>query len=122
LLFLARIEGEKDAHHKVGRVVSLYEDGLLFHYDASGDLDPAALELSTGTVLKLKFRQPFVEKKKYFTMEATVKHVDVFAESEDGGPRTLAVLTEWSDIPDEDREALNRFVADQAEWRKEIRR
>jgi len=122
VLFRAQLEGREQPHNKVGRVVSLYEDGLLFHYDADGTLDPAELELSTGTVLKLKFRQPFVEKKKYFTMDAEVKHVDVFTEPEDGGPRTLAVLTEWSKISDEDREALSRFVKDQAEWRKEVKR
>lgn len=121
LIFRAELEGDAQPPNKVGRVVSLYRDGLLFHYDAKNDLDPAALDLSTGTVLKLKFRQPFLEKGRYFTMTGKVSGVEVFQESEDEGPRTLAVRTVWEEISDEDREALGRFVEDQEKWRQDFK-
>ena len=124
LIFRAELEGDQQPPNKIGRVVSLYEDGLLFHYDAKSDLDPAALDLSVGTVLKLKFRQPFLEKGRFFTMTGKVEAVDVFAESEDGGPRTLAVRTVWEEISDADRKALEDFVRlrDQSKWREDLGR
>jgi anti-sigma B factor antagonist len=122
LLFRPELEGETQPPNKVGRIVSLYPDGLLFHYDAKTGLDPAALDLSTGTTLKLKFRQPFLEKNRYFTMTGKVTGVEVFAEAEDEGPRTLAVRTVWDEISDEDREALGTFAAAQEQWREEFKK
>ncbi len=121
LIFRAEVEGDEQPPNKVGRIVSLYNDGLLFHYDAKSGLDPAALDLSSGTVLKLKFRQPFLEKGRYFTMTGKVSGVDVFSEAEDEGPRTLAVRTIWEEISDEDRQALARFVQDQEKWRADFK-
>ncbi len=112
-------EGADEAPNQVGRIVSLYEDGILFHYEAASNLDPVELNVGVGTLLKLKFRQPFVVKDRYFEMDARVREVGVF---EDAGNenRVLAVRVDWEEISDQDRQDLERFIRDQAEWRREV--
>lgn len=117
VIFRAEVEDGPQPPNKVGRIVSLYQDGLLFHYDAKSDLDPAALDLSVGTLLKLKFRQPFIAKGRFFTMTAKVDSVEVFAEPEEEGPRTLAVRVTWEEISEEDRADLKEFVETSEKWR-----
>src|SRR5262249_48032862 len=61
--------------NQVGRIVTLYEDGLLFRYEPApvkGTKDPVEGDLVGGSRLKIKFRQPFAVKDHYFEMAGTV--------------------------------------------------
>ncbi|MFV1959654.1 MAG: STAS domain-containing protein [Planctomycetota bacterium] len=112
---------EGDAPNQVGRIVSLYGDGLLFHYAAKEELDPAALDLAVGTKLKLKFRQPFVAKDHYFEMDGEVKNVRPTDRTDDEGRRLLDIRVVYDKIRDEDRAYLADFVEQQAKWREVVR-
>jgi anti-anti-sigma factor len=59
--------------NQVGRIVTLYQDGLLFRYEpqlATGR-DPVEADLIESGRLKIKFRQPFAVKDHYFEMTGT---------------------------------------------------
>lgn len=108
--------------NQVGRIVTLYEDGLLFRYepDASKGPDPVEAFLRTGQHLKLKFRQPFAVKEYYFEMSASV--VEVSQVGSDDGDDTMvdAIRVQYQDIKDDDRKHLEQFVRDQEAWKAEL--
>jgi anti-anti-sigma factor len=121
LLFRPRAAGDDDAApNQVGRIVTLYEDGLLFRYDPAGEIDPVELDLRPGNTLKLKFRQPFATKERYFEMDARVQQVSEI-EGETKGDATVTVRVLYDKIADEDRDILRQFVKDQASWRAELK-
>jgi len=104
--------------NQVGRIVNLLGDGLLFRYQPAGAEDQVEGSLAKGAKLKLKFRQPFAVKDRYFEMDASV--ADVGAVDEDGGDRVLNVRVTYDTVKDEDRKLLDQFVTDQQIWRKEV--
>src|SRR5262245_36259564 len=76
--------------NQVGRIVTLYDDGILFRYEPqakSAGKDPVESDLVQGSKWKIKFRQPFALKDHYFEMSSTVTQV-----SRLGGPED-AVMT-----------------------------
>jgi anti-sigma B factor antagonist len=110
----------KDVPNQVGRIVTLYEDGLLFRYDpAPTGKDPIEADLAVGGKLKIKFRQPFAVKEYFFEMGGTI------AESKkgavDGDPKALAVRVRYDKIADADRKALQQFVRDLESWKAELK-
>lgn len=111
--------GQADAPNQVGRIVTLYEDGLLFRYapeEAAKD-DPVPGFLKAGADLKLKFRQPFAVKDHYFEMVGSVVEVGELTD-EDGTSMTARVR--YGQISDQDRLHLQQFVRDQETWRQEL--
>lgn len=112
-------DADEDAPNQVGRIVTLYEDGLLFRYTAEGALagDPVHGFLKAGADLKMKFRQPFAVKDHYFEMLGNV--VEVSEQTDDDGS-SLTARVHYGDISDEDRMHLQQFVRDQDAWRKEL--
>jgi len=94
----------------VGKILSIYEDGPTFKYPADPDkvkIDPD--ELTIGRGLWIKFRQPFLEKERFFEMEAEIV-MAVDLEDEEGAAK---FRLRYSKIDEKDRKLLEQFVADQ---------
>ena len=104
--------------NQVGRVVQLYEDGLLFRYEpapSKGTVDPVASELVMGARMKVKFRQPFAVKDHYFEMSGTITEVKKGAV--DGAADALTVRLRYDRIRDDDRKHLQQLVRDLETWK-----
>jgi len=121
VLFYKWVDTGDAPPNQVGRIVSLYEDGLTFRYEPAPENDPAEAYLEAGTKLKLKFRQPFALKEHYFEMDADVSDVSVLEEVEANGSRVMTIRVRYGAIKDSDREFLNQFVKDQQLWRGEVK-
>ena len=119
ILFRPAGHGDEDAPNQVGRIVTLYEDGLLFRYapEGSDGADPVRAFLRAGADLKLKFRQPFAVKDHYFEMVGNVVEV---GEVRDDDGTSLTARVRYGEISDEDRLHLEQFVRDQEAWRQEL--
>src|SRR5262245_52139524 len=88
---LFRLEGKDHDQdpNQVGRIVTLYDDGLLFRSEPTakpGQKDPIDVAPGQGSKWKVKFRQPFAIKDHYFEMSGTVTQVTrlAAAEGQDG--------------------------------------
>ena len=107
--------------NQVGRIVTLYEDGLLFRYEPStkGGKDPVESELVEGTRLKIKFRQPFAVKDQYFEMAALITQSSKTTGPSDGGGNetVITVRVRYEKIRDEDRKHLLQLVRDLDSWK-----
>ncbi len=111
----------------VGRITSLYANGLKFRWEVPGWTKTFRPPLSTanfdkevhpGKRMRIKFRQPFMVQGHYFEMDATISLVD--RDVLDDG-RTEARFTLKYDNPKtEDLALLKRFVADMEELRQEL--
>ncbi len=111
----------------VGRITSLYGNGLKFRWEVPGWTKSFRPPLSTanfdkevhpGRRMRIKFRQPFMVQGHYFEMDATIATIsrDVL---DDG--RTEAMFgIRYDNAKPADLELLKRFVADLAELRQEI--
>jgi anti-anti-sigma factor len=118
LLFRKRTENDDSPPNQVGRIVALYDDGLMFRYEPSGADDHVADSLTAGSTLKLKFRQPFAVKDRYFEMDGNVREVREVAEGEED--RVLTVRVVYDNMRSEDRSLLEQFVRDQESWKSEL--
>jgi anti-anti-sigma factor len=109
--------------NQVGRIVTLYEDGLLFRYEPDadkGNVDPVEKFLQTGQTLKLKFRQPFAVKEYYFEMSGRITEVSQMAAGDEDDSKVDAIRVQYQDIRDDDRTHLEQFVRDQESWKAEL--
>jgi len=120
VLFYKTVVGGEAPPNQVGRIVSLYQDGLAFRYEPATEGDPAEAYLEPSTTLHIKFRQPFALKDHYFEMDAEVKDVTTLDELEEGGARILTIRVQYGDVKDTDRQTLDQFVQDQQMWRGEV--
>ncbi len=110
----------------VGKISSAYRNGLLFRWEipAAGGRSALSTEnfdelVRPGRALKVKFRQPFVARTKYF--EATCAVMKVNKEILDDGVMEAMIHVEYTDIDREDKEALDGFVEDLEKLRSEVR-
>ncbi len=122
---LFRPSGSDEANalpNQVGRIVTLYEDGLLFRYEPDSDKgeDPVEKFLTAGQTLKLKFRQPFAVKEYYFEMSGQIQDVSKMSGGDDDDTAVDAIRVSYEDIKAEDREHLQQFVRDQESWKSEL--
>lgn len=123
ILFRPMSDGDGDAApNQVGRIVTLYEDGLLFRYEPDHEKgqDPVEKFLVAGQALKLKFRQPFAVKEYYFEMSGNVVEVNKMSAGEDEDGAVDAIRVRYDEIKDSDREHLEQFVRDQETWKGEL--
>jgi anti-sigma B factor antagonist len=111
----------------VGRITSLYANGLKFRWDVpepSASLEATLStanfdsEIHSGRKLRIKFRQPFMLQDHYFEMDATVTSVSKEL-LEDGKVEAMFSVRYEGAKPD-DLALLNRFVEDLAELRGEL--
>jgi anti-anti-sigma factor len=116
---LFRKDGGDQDPNQVGRIVTLYEDGLLFRYEpqTKGGKDPVEKDLVEGNKLKIKFRQPFALKDHYFEM---VGHIGQVSRSVTGDDGVITVKIKYDRIRDEDRKHLQQFVRDLDSWKSEL--
>lgn len=122
ILFRTTTPGSKDEPpNQVGRIVTLYEDGLLFRYEPKGKSDPVERSLQPGVTLKMKFRQPFAVKDYYFDMEGKIVEVSPLIGGAGDEDRVVTVRVRYDKIRDEDRKRLSQFVRDQETWRAELK-
>ncbi|MHC4470437.1 MAG: STAS domain-containing protein [Planctomycetota bacterium] len=110
----------------VGKISSLYKNGLQFRWEVVGASGRSKLNrdnfdefLQTGRALKVKFRQPFMAKTKYYEAGCTVMKVSKSV-NEEGVPEA-AIHLEYTDINDKDRDALDQFVTDLESLRSEVK-
>jgi hypothetical protein len=111
--------------NQVGRIVTLYEDGLLFRYEpqkGAKGADPVKSTLKEGLKLKLKFRQPFVIKDYYFEMDADVVQVSQMFGVEEHDEGIITVKVRYDRVKDEDRRHLEQFWRDQDDWKSELKK
>ena len=99
----------------VGKILAIYEDGPTFKYPADPDkvkIDPD--ELTIGRKLWIKFRQPFLEKERYFEMEAEI----VMAVELDNDPANACKFRlRYTKADEKDVQLLEQFVKDQDDFR-----
>jgi len=103
----------------VGKILSIYEDGPTFKYPSDPDrvkIDPD--ELTIGRKLWIKFRQPFLEKERFFEMEAEIVLAVDLDDDPDGASKYRLRYTK---VDDKDRQVLEQFVRDQDLLRSEAR-
>ena len=111
----------------VGRITSLYSNGLKFRWEVPGwtrDFRPPLStanfdkEMHPGRKMRIKFRQPFMVQGHYFEMDAAITNVarDVL----DDGRNEAAFSVKYENAKPEDLAMLKRFVDDMAELRSEI--
>jgi len=101
-----------------GQILSIYEDGPTFKYPSDPDkvkIDPD--ELTIGRKLWIKFRQPFLQKERFFEMEAEI----VMAVDLDDAEGTAKYRLRYTKIDDKDKKSLEQFVHDQDLLRAEAR-
>ncbi len=94
----------------VGKILSIYEDGPTFKYPSDPNkvkIDPD--ELTIGRGLWIKFRQPFLEKERFFEMEAEI----VMAVDLDDTEGAAKYRLRYTKADDKDRTMLEQFVKDQ---------
>ena len=123
IIFKPTGSGDADSlPNQVGRIVTLYEDGLLFRYEpeSAEKEDPVQAYLKAGQELKLKFRQPFAIKEYYFEMGGQIVEVMRMSGGDDDDNDVDAVRIRYGDIKDDDRKHLEQFVRDQEAWKTEI--
>jgi anti-sigma B factor antagonist len=102
----------------VAKILSIYEDGPTFKYPSDPDkvkIDPD--ELTIGRKLWIKFRQPFLEKERFFEMEAEI----VMAVDLDDTEGAAKFRLRYTKADDKDRKLLEQFVKDQDLLRNEAR-
>jgi anti-anti-sigma factor len=89
----------------VGTILSLHEDGIALRYPADPDrvkIDPE--DLGVGRKLWIRFRQPFLDRERFFEMEAEI----AASAGVDEGSRRYRLR--YTRIEDRDRETLARLV------------
>ncbi len=109
---------EDPAAMAVGKILSIYEEGPTFKYPADPDkvkIDPE--DLTIGRKLWIKFRQPFLEKERFFEMEAEITMAVDLDDTEGAAKYRLR----YTKIDPQDRAMLEQFVRDQDLLRSEAR-
>lgn len=111
----------------VGRISSLYANGLKFRWEVPGwtrDFRPPIStanfdkEIHPGRKMRIKFRQPFMVQGHYFEMDATIAIVS--RDVRDDGVDEAMFSVKYENARPEDLDLLKRFVEDMAELRSEI--
>jgi anti-sigma B factor antagonist len=109
----------------VGRITSLYKQGLQFRWEipAPGGRSGLTTEnfdelMQPGRALSVKFRQPLAAKGKFF--EADVAVMKVTKDTDDEGKSMAMILADYTDIDEADRKLLEKFVEDLEDFRGEL--
>ena len=111
----------------VGRITSLYSNGLKFRWEVPGwtrDFRPPLStanfdkEMHPGRKMRIKFRQPFMVQGHYFEMDAAIALIS--RDVRDDGRDEAVFSIKYDSAKPEDLEMLKRFVDDMAELRSEI--
>jgi anti-sigma B factor antagonist len=119
--------GGPDARRHVGKIASLYEQGLKFRFEVpssskapAGDVSTANFEnmLSPGTPVHAKFRLPLAAKHKYFEVACKVGNLD--KDTRDDGTTEAVVTLVFESGDDDDMQLLRQYSADMQNFRSEL--
>lgn len=125
IIFTLDVEGRSRKY--IGKIASLYADGLKFRWDVPGWSRDARPPLSTanfdkvacpGAVVQVKFRQPFLVQGRYFEMASTV--VRATRDTRDDGSCESLFTIRYQNAKPEDLALLRQFVSDMEAFRNEI--
>lgn len=125
ILFTITAEGRPQKY--VGKIASLYADGLKFRWTVPGWSREVRPPVSTanfekvvqmGSKTPIKFRQPFLVQGKYFEMTAQIIRAE--RDTLDDGTNEAVFTVKYLDAKPEDVALLRRFVSDMEELRKEL--
>ena len=110
----------------VGKISSLYPDGLQFRWEipAAGGRSQLNAEnfdelIQPGRAISVKFRQPFVAKTKYFEADTAVMKVS--KNTDDDGVTEAMIHISYTKIDGGDRKLLENYVSDLKDYRKEVK-
>jgi hypothetical protein len=110
----------------VGKISSLYADGLQYRWEVSKESGRGQLTTDNfdelvhpGRAMSVKFRQPFVAKTKYFEADAAVMKVN--KDIDDDGVTEAMIHLSYTKMDKADRKLLENYAADLDEYRKEIK-
>ena len=115
------------AKRYVGRITSLYSNGLKFRWEVPGwtrDYRPPLStanfdkEMHPGRKMRIKFRQPFMVQGHYFEMDAAIALIS--RDVRDDGVNEAVFSIKYEGAKPDDLDLLKRFVDDMAELRSEI--
>jgi len=125
VLFALEAEGRERKY--VGKIASLYADGLKFRWiipgwsrDVRPPISTANFEkvIQVGAKVPVKFRQPFLVQGKYFEM--ATKIVRVGKDTLDDGTTEAMFVVKYLDAKPDDVALLRRFVSDMEQLRQEL--
>jgi len=125
VLFTLTIDGRQRKY--VGKISSLYADGLKFRFEVPGWSKESRPPFSTanfekvvqpGMKMPVKFRQPFLMQGKYFEMSSTVLRAT--RDTLDDGTCVAGFTIRYEDAKTDDLALLKQFVSDMEQFRAEI--
>lgn len=125
IIFTVEVDGKP--RKMIGKIASLYADGLKFRWDVPGWTKESRPPLSTANFEKVvqpgksfgvKFRQPFLVQGKYFEMNASV--VRAMRDTLDDGRCEAVFTVRYQDAKPEDVALLRQFVSDMEQFRQEL--
>jgi len=113
-----RLLDDPDAGMAVGKILTIYEDGPTFKYPSDPNkvkIEPD--ELLIGRKLWIKFRQPFLQKERFFEMEAEI----LMAVDLDDSDEACKYRLRYTKVDAKDKAVLEQFVKEQDLIRAEAR-
>jgi anti-anti-sigma factor len=125
LIFTFTVDGVPRKY--IGKIASLYADGLKFRWTVPGWSRESRPPLSTGnfekvvspgTVIPLKFRQPFLVQGKYFEMSASI--LRAVRDTLDDGSCEALFTVKYQNAKADDLALLRQFVSDMESFRAEL--
>lgn len=125
VIFTMDLEGRPRKY--LGKITSLYADGLKFRFEVPGWSKETRPPLSTAnfekvvtpnSVIQLKFRQPFLVQGKYFEMAAAIARA--VRETLDDGRSEALFTVRYQNAKPDDLALLRQFVSDMEQFRQEL--
>jgi anti-sigma B factor antagonist len=125
IIFTIEVEGRPRKY--IGKIASLYADGLKFRWEVPGWNKEARPPLSTanfdkvvtpGSAIPVKFRQPFLVQGKYFEMATAL--VRATRDTLDDGRCEALFTIKYQNAKADDIALLKQFVSDMESFRAEL--
>ena len=125
IIFTIDVEGRPRKY--IGKIASLYADGLKFRWEVPGWTKDVRPPLSTanfekvvmpGRPIHVKFRQPFLVQGKYFEMNTSILRAG--RETLDDGRCESLFTLRYENAKADDLALLRQFVNDMEQFRQEL--
>lgn len=119
--------GSADSRRHVGKISSLYGQGLKFRFEVPASSKALAGEVSTanfqtvmapGTPVHAKFRLPLAAKHKYFEVNCKVGNLE--KDTRDDGMIEAVVTLVYESADEDDLRLLRQHTADMQQFRQEL--
>lgn len=125
IIFTLDVDGKSRKY--IGKIASLYADGLKFRWEVPGWSKDTRPPLSTanfektiqpGMLFHVKFRQPFLVQGRYFEMNASV--LRALRDTLDDGTCEAVFTVRYQNAKPDDVVLLRQFVNDMEQFRQEL--